>query len=335
MLARILLAGAALPALTGCSGWQNALDTASGDAGHIAWLTRLFTIVLGVIWAAVMVALFISRRGRPERGVQDPLSIDPGNDRRTGIVVGGLVLASLVVVLVLTGLSYAGQRRLFGPRDEAVTIRVIGHQWWWEVRYESQDSSRTFTTANEIHVPVGQPVNIKLNSTDVIHSFWVPSLTGKLDAITGRENQLRFTADRPGIYRGQCAEFCGLQHAHMGILVVAESHEEFDRWRDGQIASAKQPEDGELRQGLAAFAAGPCAMCHTIRGTNAGGKIAPDLTHVGSRRYLAAGALPMSRGNLAAWIVDPHSIKPGVNMPTIKLSADELNSISAYLESLK
>ncbi|MDB5560275.1 MAG: cytochrome c oxidase, subunit [Enterovirga sp.] len=335
MAGRVLLAAGALLALSGCAGWQNMLDTASADSSHVAWLTILFTILLVVIWAAVMVAVFVARRGRPGRELHDPLTIDPGFDRRTGYVVGSLVAATLVVVLVLTGLSYAGQRRLFGPREEAVTIRVTGHQWWWEVRYESQDSSRSFTTANEIHIPVGQPVNFKLNSSDVIHSFWVPSLTGKLDAITGRENQLRVTAERPGVYRGQCAEFCGLQHAHMGILVVAESQEEFERWRDGQIAQARQPEDDERRQGLAAFAAGPCAMCHTIRGTNAGGKIAPDLTHVGSRRYLAAGALPMSRGNLAAWIVDPHSIKPGVNMPTIKLSPDELNAISAYLESLK
>jgi cytochrome c oxidase subunit 2 len=282
----------------------------------------------------VMVVLGLALMMRSRR-IDDPLTSHPERDQRTAWVIAVLSGATLVTVLILTGISFVGQRRLFGPREEAVTIRVTGHQWWWDVRYEDDDPARTFTTANEVHLPLGKPVNIKLNSSDVIHSFWVPNLMGKLDLIPGRENQLRLTPDRAGIYRGQCAEYCGLQHAHMGFMVVVEPQEAFERWRNGQIAPAVQPEDDERKRGQAAFLSQPCVMCHSVRGTTAGGRVAPDLTHIGGRLTLAAGTLPVSRGNLAAWIVDPHGIKPGVNMPMIKLPPDDLNAISAYLEELK
>jgi cytochrome c oxidase subunit 2 len=321
-------------ALAGCRGWQSALDAQGPQATELAWLFWVFTWVLGAIWLAVMIALAAallrSRASRP-----DPLLVSPAQDRRYAAVVAGLAVATGGVVLVLTGLSFVSQRNLFRVEEEAVTIRVTGRQWWWEIRYEEADASRSFTTANEIHLPVGKPVKIILNSADVIHSFWVPSLMGKQDLIKGQENDIRLVADRPGIYRGQCAEFCGLQHAHMGILAVAESQQDFERWRDAQIRPAEPPGDPERQKGQAAFLTQPCIMCHSVRGTPAGGKVAPDLTHVGSRKYLAAGTLPMSRGNLAAWIVDPHGIKPGVNMPTIKLQPDDLNAIASYLEGLK
>src|SRR5215207_5005485 len=321
-------------ALAGCRGWQSALDPQGQQANELAWLFWLFTWVLGAIWLAVMIALVLALVLRcPPR--TDALAVDQAQDRRYTAVVTGLAVATGVVVLVLTGLSYVSQRNLFRVEEEAVTIRVTGRQWWWEVRYEEGDASRSFTTANEIHIPVGKPVKIKLGSADVIHSFWVPSLMGKQDLIKGQENDIRLVADRPGIYRGQCAEFCGLQHAHMGIFVVAEPEGDFDRWRDAQIKPAEPPGDPERQKGEAAFLAQPCIMCHSVRGTPAGGKVAPDLTHIGGRRYLAAGTLPMSRGNLAAWIVDPHGIKPGVNMPTIKLHPDDLNALAAYLEGLK
>jgi cytochrome c oxidase subunit 2 len=334
MWLRLAIAALGLSGLTSCSGWQNALDPASGDAEHISWLFWLFVAVLGAIWALVMVVLGLALMMRSRR-IDDPLTSHPERDQRTAWVIAVLSGATLVTVLILTGISFVGQRRLFGPREEAVTIRVTGHQWWWDVRYEDHDPARTFTTANEIHLPVGKPVNIKLNSSDVIHSFWVPNLMGKLDLIPGRENQLRLTADRAGIYRGQCAEYCGLQHAHMGFMVVIEPQEAFERWRNGQIAPAAQPDDEERKRGQAAFLSQPCVMCHSVRGTTAGGRVAPDLTHIGGRLTLAAGTLPVSRGNLAAWIVDPHGIKPGVNMPMIKLPPDDLNAISAYLEGLK
>jgi cytochrome c oxidase subunit 2 len=203
------------------------------------------------------------------------------------------------------------------------------------VEYEHPSADQRFTTANEIHVPVGRPVLLKLTSSDVIHSFWVPSLTGKMDLVTGRENLLRIEAERPGVYRGQCAEYCGLQHAHMAILVVADPPEAFEAWRAGQVAAAAEPEDPLRKQGRDAFLSGPCVMCHAIRGTNAGGHVAPDLTHVGSRRTIAAGVLPRSRGSLAAWLVDPQGIKPGAHMPLMKLDPGEANAIAAYLDGLK
>jgi cytochrome c oxidase subunit 2 len=212
---------------------------------------------------------------------------------------------------------------------------VRGYQWWWEVTYGDAQPARVFTTANEIHVPVGRRVSIELAAADVIHSFWVPNLAGKQDLISGRDNQIAFTADRAGIYRGQCAEFCGLQHAHMGLLVVAQSPDEFDVWRNAQLASATAPGDAEQQGGERVVTGKACAACHTIRGTAAAGTLGPDLTHLASRSYIAAGVLPMTRGSLAAWIADPQTIKPGNNMPMVPLTADELRAASAYLASLK
>jgi cytochrome c oxidase subunit II len=321
-------------ALAGCNGIQSPLDPGGPQAQDLARLFWTFTAVLAAIWLAVMVALGFSLCRRRSADA-DPLATDPARERRFTAVVAGLSVATGVTVLGLTGLSYATQKRLFTVEPEAVSIRITGHQWWWEVRYEEPDASRTFTTANEIHVPVGKPVKVKLNSADVIHSFWVPSLMGKQDLIPGRENDISFVTERPGIYRGQCAEFCGFQHAHMGVLVIAEPQDVFDRWRNAQIKAADPPSDPEREKGQQAFLSKPCIMCHTVRGTPASGKVGPELTHVASRWYLAAGTLPMSRGNLAAWIIDPHGIKPGVNMPLIKLEPDELNAIAAFLEGLK
>lgn len=330
---RALALGFAVP-LASCNLVQSPLNPVSPQARDLLWLFWLFAAVLASIWLAVMLALLASFRARRAEGT-DPLSADPHRERRAHALVGWLTVATGLVVLVLTGLSYAGQRRLFGDEAGQLTIRVIGHQWWWEVQYEDPEPSRGFATANEIHVPVGVPVQVKLESTDVIHSFWVPSLMGKQDLIPGRNNAIRFTVERPGIYRGQCAEFCGMQHAKMGLLVIADDEASFARWRDGQVAPRPEPASDEARAGEAAFVAAPCSMCHQVRGTAAAGRNGPELTHVGSRRTLAAGTLPMSRGNLAAWIVDPHGIKPGVNMPLVKLDPDQLNTISAYLEGLK
>jgi cytochrome c oxidase subunit 2 len=250
-------------------------------------------------------------------------------------VVTTAVVLTGISVLVLTGFSYASQKQLFSTKADGLTIRVIGHQWWWEVRYEDPEPQKAFTTANEIHVPVGEPVKIKLNSSDVIHSFWVPNLLGKQDNITGRENEIQFTAEREGVYRGQCAEFCGWQHAHMGMLVVAQSKGDYERWRDHQIKAAEPPSDAERQRGQEIFLSKPCVMCHSVRGTPAGGRVAPDLTHLASRQHIAAATLPMSRGNLAAWIIDPQGIKPGVHMPLIKIEPDEVDPLVSYLEGLK
>ena len=191
------------------------------------------------------------------------------------------------------------------------------------------------TTANELHIPVGRRVRILLDAPDVIHSFWVPSLAGKKDLIPGRDNEITIEAETPGTYRGQCAEYCGLQHAHMAFLVVADPPEAFAAWQAAQRKLAAEPVGEEAAEGLRLFLQKPCAACHTIRGTPASGTLGPDLTHVASRQFIAAGELPTTRGSLAAWIADPQTIKPGNNMPMVPLSGDELLDVSAYLASLR
>jgi cytochrome c oxidase subunit 2 len=320
--------------LAGCQGWQSALDPQGPEASLLADLFWLFTWIATAVWVMTMLALLLALRRR-RSATADPLAVDPAGERRMGVVVASAVALTLVTVLFLTGVSYATQKALFATKSDGLTIRVIGHQFWWEVRYEHAEAAQAFTTANEIHIPVGEPVKVKLNSSDVIHSFWVPSLFGKLDLVTGRENEIQFTAARAGVYRGQCAEFCGWQHAHMGVLVVAEPREDFERWRLQQIKAAEPPDDPERQKGQQVFLSSPCVMCHAVRGTPAGGKVAPDLTHIASRQYLAAGTLPMSRGNLAAWIVDPQGIKPGVHMPLIQLQPEQIDPLVSYLEGLK
>jgi cytochrome c oxidase subunit 2 len=327
--------------LSGCTGWQSALDPHGPGARSIAWLFWVFTALSVVVWTLVMIALaaaVIWRRFRPVDPFArfDPLRPDPATDKRATRIIVGAVGATVLILLVLTGSSYVTQKVLAEPKPDELSIHVTGQQWWWNVRYEDAEPSRVFNTANEIHIPVGRPVRLTLESADVIHSFWVPSLTGKMDLIPGRQNELRLAADRAGMYRGQCAEFCGYQHAHMGMLVVAEPEAEFEAWRNGQIAAAATPPPGSLgEQGAGVFNSQACVMCHSIRGQPAGGRTGPDLTHIGSRQTVAAGTLPMSRGSLAAWIIDPQRIKPGAKMPTIKLNPDQVNALAAYLEGLK
>jgi cytochrome c oxidase subunit II len=334
MRVRRALAIAPLAFLSACQEWQSALHPQGPEARALSDLFWIFTAVLSTVWVLTMLVLLaaLRRRRAPAR---DPLATDPVTERRMTAVVTTAVALTGLIVLVLTGFSYASQKRLYAVKGEGLTIRVNGHQFWWEVIYEDPQPYKSFTTANEIHIPVGEPVTVKLNAADVIHSFWVPSLFGKQDLIPGRENAIQFTAEREGTYRGQCAEFCGWQHAHMGLLVVATPKEEFERWREQQIKPADPPGDAERQKGLQVFVTKPCVMCHSVRGTPAGGRVAPDLTHLASRQSLAAAMLPMSRGTLAAWIVDPQGIKPGVHMPLIKLEPDEIDPLVSYLEGLK
>ncbi|QFU17501.1 cytochrome c oxidase subunit II [Microvirga thermotolerans] len=320
--------------LTGCKGWQSALDPHGPGARSLETLFWIFLAVLATVWALTMLGLIASLRAR-RSAEADPLSDDPGTEAGMGRAVTLLVALTALTVLALTGISYAYQKRFGDKREDVLTIKVTGHQWWWQIDYEDAQANRSFTTANEIHIPVGEPVRLKLESSDVIHSFWVPSLMGKMDNIPGRQNVIEMQADREGIYRGQCAEFCGWQHAHMSMLIVAKPKSEFDAWRDRQIASAAPPADDERRRGEQVFLTSPCIMCHSVRGTSAGGKVGPDLTHVGSRLTLAAGTLQNTRGNLAAWIVDPQRIKPGTNMPLIQVEPQDLNALVSYLEGLK
>jgi cytochrome c oxidase subunit 2 len=310
------------------------LDPQGPEAGTVAWLVWSFTGLCAIVFMLVVAALLVSL-ARRHKDRPEPAEADPRLERRVGTIVASLAILTGIIVAGLTVISFAAQQRIFGPADPTVNIEVIGHQWWWEVKYGDPDPSRTVVTANELHVPVGQPVRLKLSSTDVIHSFWVPSLMGKADLVPGRDNELRFTASKPGVYIGQCAEFCGLQHAHMGIRVFVDNASDYDSWKKHQASSALQPSSTSQSMGEVAFMASPCASCHAIRGTDAGGTLGPDLTHLASRTTVAAGTAELNRGTLAAWISDPQSMKPGTNMPTMKLSPNDLNSLLDYLTGLK
>src|SRR3954468_2307700 len=320
--------------LTACAGRQSVLDPQGLQSDQIRHTLFIFLIVAAIVWTAVVIVLGVGLLRR-KRAVDQPLDLHQPFEQRSGRVILALGIATTVVVLGLSLVSYAGQRTVFAKDEKAHILKIIGHQWWWEVRYEADSPHQSFVTANEIRIPTGEPVRLELESADVIHSFWVPSLTGKMDLIPGQKNELQFTAKTPGIYRGQCAEFCGAQHAHMAFTVKAMPADEYKRWRDHQNQSAPSPSDPLSIRGEQLFRGRGCGLCHTIRGTLAGGQFGPDLTHIASRETIAAGTLPQNSGNLAAWIADPQHIKPGNLMPKMSLRSDELIAILHYLEQLQ
>jgi cytochrome c oxidase subunit II len=310
---------------------QTLQSVAGNDGQQSALISNLFEIFLGVTgFFYLLVILFliwaiVRRRGGESR---EPLL------RRSLVIWVG------VVALTLGGLSIATwltDRSLARAADRpGLQITLTGHQYWWEVRYDNGDSSKIIHTANELHLPVGVPVEISLQSGDVIHSLWIPNLSGKEDLIPGRVNSMNLLPLHPGLYRGQCAEFCGMQHANMALDVTVESPADFARWRDAQLAPPPPPPTAPLaRAGYDYVTAGPCASCHNIAGTPASGQVAPDLSHVASRRSIAAGTLAMSHANLAGWVANPQGIKPGNNMPNIPLDGLQLAAITAYLETLR
>lgn len=327
---------AALPCMltTGCTGWQSAMDAHGASAISLKQLIILIVTVCSLVWMLVMVALIAALwRGRQAR--LQPSVIDTHSERRMSRAVLSATIITAFVIAGFTVASFFTTRALSVAGRDDLTIKVRGSQWWWNVEYPDPQPGKGFQTANEIHIPVGRNVRFQLEGDDVIHSFWVPSLAGKQDLIPGRPNELSVRAEHAGIYRGQCAEFCGLQHAHMAFLVIADTQEEFDKWADAQRQPAAATSDEEIATGRAAFLAKACASCHTIRGTPASGATGPDLTHVGSRKTIAAGLFETTRGSLAAWIADPQTLKPGNNMPMVILTADELRSVSAYMASLR
>jgi cytochrome c oxidase subunit 2 len=317
-----------------CTGWQSATHPAGPQAASLDRLFWVFVLTCGFVWLLVMLTLLIVLR---RRGRQDAASPEATGrrERRCAIAVGAAVAATVLIISGLTVLSYAATRAISAAEGDPLHIRLRGYQWWWQASYDDPRPDRSFVTANEIHIPVGRPVRIALSAADVIHSFWLPNLAGKQDLIPGRDNVLTLTADRPGVYRAQCAQFCGLQHAHMAMLVIAEPPDAFDAWRDRQLGDAAEATTDEQERGRQFLTSKACAACHTVRGTPAAGTLGPDLTHVGGRRYLAAGQLPLTRGSLAAWIADPQTIKPGNNMPLVPMTSDELNAVSGYLAALK
>jgi cytochrome c oxidase subunit II len=308
------------------------VDPAGPQAEQIDRLTWLFTGLGSAVFLVVVGFLFYalwraSRRGESLGG--------PDVERRLTWWVGGSVIATTVILIGLLLANFATGRALAefaGP--EALSIRVTGHQWWWEVEYLDPEPSRRVVTANEIHIPVGRRIRLEVGSADVIHSFWAPNLHGKLDLIPGYRGATSFQADRPGVYHGRCAEFCGLQHAHMDFRVIAEPPARFAAWYEGQLEPAATPATPLQQSGQQLFLSRSCVLCHTLRGTPAGSQVGPDLTHLASRSTIAAGTLPNTRGHLAGWVLDPQRIKPGTRMPPNQLTADELHALLAYLESL-
>jgi cytochrome c oxidase subunit 2 len=260
--------------------------------------------------------------------------VEGGQRRVRGVIIGATT--GSVVLLVFLILASVGTDRALAqlPLQDAVHVEVTGHQWWWGVRYDDADPSRIFETANEIRVPVGRPVLLTLRSSDVIHSFWIPSLHGKKDLIPGRTATLALQADRAGTYGGQCAEFCGAQHALMGLVVIAMPPAEYETWAAHQRETAPEPADESAKRGKAVFMRGTCPMCHAIQGTEAGARTGPDLTHIAGRVALASGAFENNAANLAAWIRDPQKMKPGVRMPANPLAEEDLAALVAYLGSL-
>jgi cytochrome c oxidase subunit 2 len=333
---RILLLPLAAVALGG-SGWQSALEAHGPQAERIADLFWLFVYVCSAIWGLVVLVLCIGLLLRRRAAVPaSPLALDPATERRTTGIVTALVAVTALIVFILTGLSYVTGKRLASlAQDTPMTLQVTGHQWWWEITYQDPSPERVLRTANEIHIPTGRPVRLVLNSTDVIHSMWVPNLFGKRDLLPGLQAVIDFQADKPGVYRGQCAEFCGLQHARMGFLVVAEPPEAFDAWRLAQLRAAEAPKEPERQRGEQVFLRSACIMCHQVRGTPSAGRVGPELTHLASRQFIAAGTLPMNRGNLAGWITDPQGIKPGANMPMTQIPPQDLHDLVSYLEGLR
>jgi cytochrome c oxidase subunit II len=325
----ILAACAALAA--GCGGDQSTLDPQSRPARDIATLWWWMLVIACVVFAGAlgMLGLAWLRRRRPGM----PL-LKGGGTRDLGLVIAfGIVIPIAVNVGVFVVANFFVIRQTEAPAATStpLTIQVVGRQWFWEVRYPGTRA----VTANEIHIPVRTRVNVIAITGDVIHSFWVPQLNRKIDMIPGHPNRVLLQADRTGRYRGQCAEFCGPQHAHMAMYVYADPPDRFKRWLAHMSQPRVAPASAEARRGEQVFENQACASCHQIRGTPAQGHIGPDLTHVGTRSTLAALTIPNRPGDLADWILDPQHVKPGNRMPALNLPNEDFRAVLAYVEGLK
>lgn len=307
------------------SGWPPAVFDPAGPYSEpvtaLAWAlllggTAVLLVVLAALWAALFGSAKLKARLGGERaiwilGFAFPAVV------LTGLLVWGLMLTSSLSATRVTG--------------QEMRVKIIGEMWWWRVHYQDEEGRETLRDANELHIPVGTPVLLELEAADVIHSFWVPRLGGKMDMIPGRTNRLLIQAYKPGIYKGQCAEYCGGPHALMGFIVVAHAPADFARWRASRL-----PASEGKGPGLSLFLSSGCAACHTIRGTPANGLAGPDLTHVGSRHTLGAGILPNNPGTMAGWVADAQAIKPGNRMPAYhQFGGEELRALSDYLVTLK
>ena len=279
---------------------------------------------------ALLIIAVIKGRRRVDPSTDDERPLTISVSIGTGITIATLI--GLVVASVATGHDVG---TFSSQSPNAIEIAVTGHQWWWEIQYNDPEPDKSFKTANEIHIPTGEPVLLRLATRDVIHSLWIPNIHGKRDLIPGRVNKLWIEADRAGVYRAQCAEFCGMQHAHMALVVVAEDRPKFDAWKSHQQSPANDPITAQQMHGREIFLSLPCANCHAITGIDAYATLGPDLTHLASRPTLAAGQLPNTKGNLAGWIMNASAIKPGTVMPPNEMTGAELQDLLAYLENLR
>jgi len=307
-------------------------DPKGPAAAEIATLGWVLLDVCVVIYVAVLGGLAWSLMRR--RLASDD---SPQTASRIGVVITSLAVLTTMVLIVFVAVSAFAGRGLTSPTGPgAITVDVVGYQWWWDFRYRDVTPSDVFSSPNELHIPVGVPVVLNAQSRDVIHSFWVPNLHGKRDLIPGIVTHTWIQADAPGVYRGQCAEFCGHQHSKMAFTVVAQPMGAFLEWIAGQRRPAAEPPDEASRRGRDVFLATTCATCHTVRGTDAGSRVGPELTHVGSRRTIAAGTLPNTRDSFRRWVRDAQAIKPGSRMPAHHhLSEADLESVVSYLRSLR
>ncbi|SAK45392.1 cytochrome c oxidase polypeptide II [Caballeronia catudaia] len=317
---------------------QSALNPAGIQASRILDLWHLTLGVCCAVFAAILLACLIAMIRAPRAGRDTRADVSfvgrPEARMRFWVIAATALSTFLLFGLVLADvLTDRALSRL--PVDNALRIEMTGYQWWWQARYLRDGDAPEFTLANELHVPVGRPVIVSLKAADVIHTFWVPNLHGKKDMIPGRDATIEFRADKAGVYRGQCAEFCGYEHALMAFSITADPPAQYEAWAARQRKPADAPSEQIASRGRDVFMVQDCARCHTVRGTGAQGTIGPDLTHIASRRTLAAGTLANDRGHLAGWIVDPRAHKPGTAMPPTRLPPDDLQALLTWMETLE
>jgi cytochrome c oxidase subunit II len=328
-----------LAAIPGFPSNQTSLNPAGPAAAHIEHTFALIFWITGTVYFLTLAVLvyFVWRRRHTLDALPMPQLTTAESDRFATRAVAGAMILTVILLFVMLISSFITSHRLGKMNEQqALTIDVYGHQWWWEVQYPNEaEPYRMVTTANEIHVPVGTPIRIHGTSRDVIHSFWAPNIQGKRDLLPGYNTDVLMQVDKVGRWRGQCAEYCGLQHAHMSFYIVGESQKDFDNWMTAEAQSSVAPKNAQTVHGQQVFLTHACVVCHTIRGTSAGSRVGPDLTHLASRSTIAAGMLPNTVGNLGGWILNAQSLKPGSRMPPNQISGPDLQDLLAYLETLR
>ena len=314
---------------------------ATGVAGHeeatLGWWLTWVSCAVVIIICLMVLAGIAKHRGEDNNPAHDTTQRTERRQIKSGLawIYIGTGISLVILLVAFAGTMVTLEAASHPPRTPSLTIDVTSHQWWWEIRYSEVDHPELgFVTANEIHLPVGVPVRVRLHTADVIHSFWLPQLAGKTDIIPGQVNETWIEATRPGASRGMCGEYCGMQHAMMAIAVTAESPADFNRWTQERRAAAAPPTDAEAEAGRVVFARS-CGACHAVSGTDALGRVGPDLTHLASRPTIGAGALPNTADNLTRWVHNAPGVKEGVRMPPMPLDANDLHAVVAYLQTLR